>query len=89
MSLNFLLAIAPPKTKVYIITEDDNLLDAYGRTLAYVFLKDGTCLNEKMIAEGYAKPFNDYYCSELPKYQEMSLQARIQSKGIFSILKTF
>ena len=87
MSLNFLLSIAPPKTKVYIITEDDNVLDAYGRTLAYVYLEDGSCLNEKMIIAGYAKPFNDYFCTELSTYQELSLIAKSNNMGLFSIKK--
>ena len=70
-------------------SQDNNIFDAYGRTLAYVFLEDGTCLNKKMIENGYAKPFNDYYCSELGKYQELCLQARVERKGIFSILNNF
>ncbi len=30
--------------------------DSYDRTLAYVYLEDGTMVNEKIIAEGYAYP---------------------------------
>jgi micrococcal nuclease len=89
MSLNFLLSIAPPKTTVFIITEDDNLLDAYGRTLAYVYLEDGSCLNEKMIIAGYAKPFNDYFCEELGKYQALSLQAKANKQGLFGKIQYF
>jgi micrococcal nuclease len=83
-SLNYLLEAAPPKTKVSIAVEEKNILDIYGRTLAYVFLEDGTCLNEKMVADGYAKPFNRFYCKELTKYQHLSLNARNESKGLFS-----
>jgi len=89
MSLKYLISIAPPKTKAYIITEDDNLFDAYGRTLAYVYLEDGSCLNEKMITAGYAKPFNDYFCEELGKYQALSLQARGEGKGLFGVIQKF
>lgn len=83
-SLKYLLETAPPKTKVSITVEEKNILDIYGRTLAYVFLEDGTCLNEKMIAEGYAKPYNRFYCKELTKYQILHLNARNASKGLFS-----
>lgn len=82
-SLNFLLEIAPPNTKISII-EEKNILDLYGRTLAYVFLEDGTCLNEKMIVEGYAKPFNQFYCEELTKYQALNLRAKNEQKGLFT-----
>ncbi len=34
--------------------EKQHSYDFYGRTLAYVLLPDGTCLNEIMINEGYA-----------------------------------
>jgi micrococcal nuclease len=89
MSLKYLISIAPPKTKVYIITEDDNLLDTYGRTLAYVYLADGSCLNEKMIIAGYAKPFNDYFCEDLGKYQALSLQAKANKQGLFGVIQNF
>ena len=83
-SLKYLLEIAPPKTNVSIALEENNILDLYGRTLAYVFLEDGTCLNEKMVAEGYAKPYNRFYCKELTNYQILNLNARNEEKGLFS-----
>lgn len=33
---------------------DVNQFDQYGRTLAYVYLQDGTFLNAKLVKEGYA-----------------------------------
>ena len=86
-SFNYLLEIAPPNTNISISIEENNTLDLYGRTLAYVFLEDGTCLNEKMITEGYAKPFNRYFCNELTKYQILNLNAKNEQKGLFSISK--
>ena len=83
-SFNYLLEIAPPNTNISISIEENNILDLYGRTLAYVFLEDGTCLNEKMITEGYAKPFNRYYCKELTKYQALNLKAKNEQKGLFA-----
>ena len=86
-SFNYLTKIAPPNTNITIIIEENNILDHYGRTLAYVFLEDGTCINEKMITEGYAKPFNRFYCKELTKYQVLNLKAKNEQKGLFSISK--
>ena len=34
---------------------DVNRVDRYGRTLAYVYLKDGTFLNEDLIKKGYGQ----------------------------------
>ena len=84
ISLNYLLEIAPPNTYVTIFTEENNIKDVYGRTLAYVFLDDGTCINEKMVADGYAKPYNRFYCKELTNYQILSLNARNEVIGLFS-----
>ena len=88
-SLNYLLEIAPPDTNISILIEENNILDLYGRTLAYVFLEDGTCLNEKMVTEGYAKPYNRFYCKELTKYQILNLNAKNEQKGLFSISKNW
>ena len=82
-SLNYLLKIAPPNTNISIALEENNILDKYGRTLAYIFLEDGTCLNEKMVAEGYAKPYNRFYCKELTNYQMLYLNAKSEVKGLF------
>jgi micrococcal nuclease len=58
--------------------------DQYGRLLAYVFLDDGTFVNNAMISEGYA------YCLPKPpniKYEKLFLKsqrkAMISNKGIW------
>ena len=82
-SKTFLNTIAPVGTSVTIRMEKLNGIDPYGRTLAYVFLADGRCLNEIMISEGYAKPFSKYYCQALPLYQQLYAVAKSQRKGLF------
>jgi micrococcal nuclease len=89
MAQKFMIKVVPPETNITIAQEKDNLTDAYGRTLAYVYLPDGRCLNEIMVAEGYAKPYNRFFCSELAKYQLLSNTAKIKQKGLFSILKNW
>jgi len=40
----------------YVVLEYDvNITDRYGRTLAYVYLKDGTFVNAELVKNGYAK----------------------------------
>lgn len=60
-------------------------LDKYGRTLAYVFLPDGTLFNKYMIEEGYGHE----YTYNLPyKYQEefkaAEKRAREEKKGLWA-----
>jgi micrococcal nuclease len=52
-SKKYLSSIAPINTSITLLIEKDNRYDIYGRTLAYVILPDGTCLNETLIIAGY------------------------------------
>jgi endonuclease YncB( thermonuclease family) len=66
-----------------LVQEQNNLVDKYGRHLGYLILSDGRVLNEIMIKEGYAKPYNEVFCEKLPMYQELNLQAKINRKGLY------
>ena len=74
---------------VTLMMEKQNSYDSYGRTLAYVFLNDGTCLNELMITEGYAKPYDRYYCEALSEYQQLNLTAKTNLKGLYKKVDFF
>ena len=89
MSHKFLLTLAPPETNITIAMENANQTDTYGRTLAYVFLPDGRCLNELMITNGYARTFDLIYCTELTKYQTLNSIARNKKLGLYSIVERF
>jgi micrococcal nuclease len=58
--------------------------DRYGRTLAYVYLEDGTFLNAKMVEEGYAQvmtvPPNVKYADQ---FLELQRQARENNRGLW------
>jgi micrococcal nuclease len=60
-----------------------------GRTLAYVLLPDGTCINELMINEGYAKPYSKYYCKALSTYQIINFEAKQGKRGLYSAVDSF
>ena len=66
-----------------LIQEQNNLVDKYGRHLGYLILSDGRVLNEIMVKEGYAKPYNEVFCEKLPMYQQLNLQAKISRKGLY------
>ena len=88
-SLHFVLSVAPPKTAVTIITEQDNYYDYWNRQLGYVILPSGLCLNELLLQNGYAKATQQYYCGKLAEYQAMNRQAQLNNIGIYSQIKVF
>lgn len=89
LSFNFLKDQVSLGDVCTLVQEQNNLVDKYGRLLGYLILKDGRVLNEIMIKEGYAKPYNDVFCEMLPMYQEWNLQAKNSSKGLYSIVNKF
>ena len=88
-SYDFMRSIIKPGDQVYIMQETNNLTDKYGRTLAYIELQNGKILNEIMVEAGYAKAYNKIICSELPKYQQLSLSAKTNKKGLYLYVDQF
>lgn len=88
-SKNYLHELLPKETPLTFITEINNEIDLFGRTLAYVFLSDGTCVNKKLIEAGFAKPYNKFYSSQLNTYQQLNFIAKTQNKGLYAIVDTF
>jgi micrococcal nuclease len=61
-------------------------LDKYGRTLAYVFLQDGTLYNEFMIREGFAHEY-DYDNQKYEyrtEFQAAQKAAKAEKKGFWA-----
>ena len=89
MSLHFVLSVAPPKTTVTILTEEENFYDYWNRQLGYVILPGGECLNDLLLINGYAKATHQYYCGRLAEYQTINRQAQLDGLGIYSVVKSF
>jgi len=89
LSFNFMKELVLLGSNITIELETTDHTDLYGRTLAYVYLPDGRCLNEIMIAEGYAKPYSRYYCRELSNYQQLNMKAKNERKGLYGIVDNF
>lgn len=81
--------LAPIGESVTILMEARDPSDSFGRTLAYVFLSDRTCLNEKMIEDGFAKPYSRYFCKALPEYQQLNIFAKLNRKGLYERVPEF
>ena len=88
-STDFVLTIAPPGTSITLITEEKYFFDFYKRQLAYIILPDGSCLNEILVTEGYAKALGEYYCSNLAKYQQLNFLAKQKSRGLYAFTSQY
>lgn len=62
--------------------------DRYGRLLAYIYLPDGTMLNQQLITEGYGTaltiPPNDRYA---PLFTTAEAEAKANERGLWSACK--
>jgi micrococcal nuclease len=88
-SKHFLSSIVSIGEWVTLVMEREHSFDIYGRTLAYVLLKDGTCLNEMMISASYAKPYEKYWCKALSEYQILNSFARNNGRGHYQKVERF
>ena len=65
---------------------DVDSLDQFGRTLAYVYLEDGTFVNADLVKNGYAMvmtvPPNIKFADEFVKLQQ---EARENNKGLWGV----
>mgnify|MGYP001378696644 FL=1 len=62
-------------------SQDDK--DKYGRLLRYVYLEDGTFVNKKIVAEGYAVVFRKFSVSKEKELIEAETDARTGKKGLW------
>ncbi|MFN8257696.1 MAG: thermonuclease family protein [Bacteroidales bacterium] len=88
-STTFLRENATVGSSCTLLQEPGNTIDIYGRTLAYLILADGTCLNELMVRNGYAKPYDKVFCEKLPDYQALNLIAMKNKSGLYDLVPTF
>lgn len=89
MSLDYVLQVCPPGTRITLLTELHNRTDFWLRDLAYVILPNGECLNELLIINGFAKASHSYYCSLLAEYQQLNFQAKQNKAGIYLFTEVF
>jgi micrococcal nuclease len=55
------------------------------RTLAYVFLEDGTLLNAEIIKQGYGHTLTRYPFSRMEEFRRLEGEAREQRRGLWGI----
>jgi micrococcal nuclease len=57
--------------------------DRYGRTLAYVWLEDGSLLNAEIIRQGYGHALTRYPFSRMEEFRRLEREAREQGWGLW------
>ncbi|MEK6690995.1 MAG: thermonuclease family protein [Nitrospirota bacterium] len=57
--------------------------DKYERTLAYIFLEDGTFLNAEIIKQGYGFAYTKYPFKYLEEFRQYEREARENSRGLW------
>ena len=57
--------------------------DRYGRTLAYVFLEDGTLLNAEIIKQGYGHAYTQFPFSRMEEFRRLEREAQEQGSGLW------
>ena len=62
---------------------DQERQDRYGRTLAYVYLTDGTFANAEIIRRGYGHAYTRFPFRHLEKFRQLEREARTSRRGLW------
>lgn len=57
--------------------------DKYGRTLAYVYLEDGTFINAEIVKQGYGYVYTKFPFKYMDEFREYQQKAREAEKGLW------
>ena len=71
------------KGKKVRLEYDQQRKDKYNRTLAYVYLEDGTFLNAEIIKQGYGQAYTKYPFKYLDQFREYEKEARENKRGLW------
>jgi micrococcal nuclease len=63
---------------------DQTRLDKHGRTLAYVYLEDGTFLNLEIVQQGYGYAFTRYPFRYMERFRAAERSARKADRGLWA-----
>lgn len=66
------------------LEQDQDTRDRYGRTLAYVYLQDGTFLNAEIIRQGYGHAYTRFPFRYEQQFVQLEREARESSRGLWA-----
>jgi endonuclease YncB( thermonuclease family) len=70
--------------EVYLEFDPASRIDKYGRTLAYVYRKDGLFYNAEMVKQGYANSYTKFPHPKLEEFNQYQKESRDNNKGLWS-----
>jgi micrococcal nuclease len=70
--------------KLVRLEYDGERKDQYNRTLAYVYLEDGTLANEAIIRAGFAETYRRFTYRMKPQFQAAEQEARAAGRGMWA-----
>jgi micrococcal nuclease len=62
---------------------DQQRHDKYGRTLAYVYLDDGTFVNAEIIRQGFGVAYTQFPFKYLEQFRQLEREAREAGRGLW------
>jgi len=62
-------------------TNDDK--DRYGRLIRYVYLEDETCVNAKIVQDGYAQVYEQFPITKMDEFRKLQREARENNRGLW------
>ena len=66
------------------LEEDQDTRDRYGRTLAYVYLQDGTFLNAEIVRQGYGHAYTRFPFRYEQRFVQLEREARENGRGLWA-----
>ena len=69
--------------KVVKLEYDWQKYDKYGRTLAYVYLEDGTFINAEIVKQGYGFAYTKFPFKYMEEFKEYQRLAREEKRGLW------
>jgi micrococcal nuclease len=72
------------KGKVVRLEYDWPRTDRYGRTLAYLYLENGTFVNAETVRQGYGVAYTKYPFKYLDEFRALERQARAANRGLWA-----
>ena len=75
------------KKEVTLKKGGNDTYDRFGRRLAYVYLPDGTFVNRKMVADGYAEAYRKFPFEYKTEFLQLEHEAQLSRKGIWTAKK--
>jgi micrococcal nuclease len=83
LSTDFTKSLIENKKVLLETRPEDDEKDRYGRLLRYVYLKDGTFVNKKIVEQGYAIAFRKFKVYREKELIEAEKEARINKRGLW------